>query len=335
MAETSHSDSPILAPFNFRYWEKQTFRSIYLDKPRFSPRWLIPLSGESPALPNINHLDANILTVLKLPLVNRVLRGAEKMRLLFSILTLFAPLAGLNAQSDIVAQVNHAETMDEIGRATDASHKLIKIAVLVYDDIVLQDFAGPMEVFSKARNLTHGKYEVFTVGLFEGPVETENGLLEVIPDFTISNMPHADFLIVPGASMPVIEEMLQKETLHDFLVDWSSRDDTTTVSICTASYLLADTGLLNGARATTHYFVADDFSSRFPEIKVIRDIRFVDAGRFLTSSGVTSGIDAALHIVGENSGVRFRDMISRALQYEYHVEDAWPVAPNGMRYERP
>lgn len=257
------------------------------------------------------------------------------MRLFFGVLAMFAPSVGVFAQADAADTRSHASQMDEIARTTGESHDSIEIAVLVYDDIVLQDFAGPLEVFSKARNLTQGKYEVFTVALNQSPVETENALLEIIPDYTISSMPNADYLIVPGASMPVIEQMLEKETLRDFLVDWGSREEKKTVSICTASYFLADTGLLNGRSATTHYFVADDFSNRFPEIKVIRDIRFVQEDRFLTSSGVTSGIDAALHIVSENSGTRIRDMISRALQYEFHVEEAWPVAPNGMKYEGP
>lgn len=255
------------------------------------------------------------------------------MRLLFSVLALLAPFIGAFAQSGTPELRSHAEQMDEIARTTGQSLDPIEIAVLVYDDIVLQDFAGPLEVFSKARNLAQGRYEVFTVALTESPVETENGFLEIIPDYTITNMPTAEYLIVPGASMPVVEEMLEKETLRDFLIDWGGREDKKTVSICTASYFLADTGLLNGRSATTHYFVADDFSNRYPNIEVIRDIRFVQEGRFLTSSGVTSGIDAALHIVSENSGVRIRDMISRALQYEFHVEEAWPVAPNGMKYE--
>ncbi len=228
---------------------------------------------------------------------------------------------------------SHAEQMEAV--AQGISHPPTVIAMLVYDNIVLQDLAGPMEVFSKARNLTRGKYQVFTVALSSGQIETENSLLKITPSYTIADMPPADYLVVPGASMPVIEEMLHNKTLRNFLINWAGKAGRKTVSVCTASYLLANAGLLDGRRATTHFFVADNFANRFPSVKLVRDIRFVRSGRLITSSGVTSGIDAALNIVGEISGEQIRGMISRALQYAYRVEEAWPVAPDGMSYKGP
>ena len=56
------------------------------------------------------------------------------------------PLHGLNAQSGTPDLTKHADEMDQIARVTSESHELIEIAVLVYDDIVLQDFAGPLRL---------------------------------------------------------------------------------------------------------------------------------------------------------------------------------------------
>ena len=216
------------------------------------------------------------------------------MKLKISALLLVWFSCALQAQPAAVDSADHDQMMAQIGQQAAQSQEMVEIAVLVYEDIVLQDFAGPLEVFSKATNLTHGMYRVFTVANQEGPLHTENGLLEITPDYSIANMPDADYLIIPGASMPVINELMTQSWVTDFLADWVSRENAKTVSICTATYLLAQTGVLDGKKATTHFFVADDFESMFPEVEVIRDVRFVDPGEVLTSSGVTSGIDAAL-----------------------------------------
>ena len=211
---------------------------------------------------------------------------------------------------------------------------LIEIAVLVYPDMVIQDAAGPLEVFSKAENLSGGNYRTFTVAQTSDVIATENGLLKIVADYTFDNAPEADYLIIPGASMPVINQHLADQTFSGFINDWVARDDVRAVSICTGAYLLAETGILRGRSATTHYFVADDFSELFPETKLVRDVRFVDEGDYIMSSGITSGIDAALHIVEKHSGEKTRAMIARAMQYEFQEADEWPVAPNGMRYRR-
>lgn len=224
----------------------------------------------------------------------------------------------------------HSQKMGDI--ATKVQGDTLKVAVLLFNSVVVQDFAGPMEVFSKAKNLTKGKYKIFTVGLTSGEIITENNLLKIQPDYTIDNFPKADYLIIPGASMPIINEMLKNEKLKSLICKWNNNPDIKIVSICTASYLLANAGILNNKKATTHYFVADDFTEQYPNVQLIRDVRYVDESKIITSSGVTSGIDAALYIVGIHNGEMIQGMIDRALQYNYKQNQKWPVAPKGMRY---
>ncbi|WP_109435336.1 MULTISPECIES: DJ-1/PfpI family protein [Aquimarina] len=231
-------------------------------------------------------------------------------------------------------EMNHNALMDSITRSTKNETETQKIAVLIYQDVVLQDFAGPIEVFSKAKKLTKGKYEIFTIALDTSIIRTENNTIRLKPDYSIKDMPDANYLIIPGASMPVINTLVQNNTFTNFIADWNAKEKTKTVSICTGSYLLANTNALDHKKATTHYFVADDFSKQYPKIKLIKDVRFVDEGKLITSSGITSGIDAALHIVGKHSGEKIKQMISRALQYKFHEKEDWPIAPNGMKYRR-
>ncbi|PKV50906.1 DJ-1/PfpI family protein [Aquimarina sp. MAR_2010_214] len=231
-------------------------------------------------------------------------------------------------------EINHNKMMDSITESTKGEIETQKIAILIYQNVVLQDFAGPIEVFSKARKLTKGKYEIFTVALDTSIIRTENNIIKLKADYTINNMPEANYLIIPGASMPVINTLIENNTFTNFITDWSNKEKTKTVSICTGSYLLANTNALNNKKATTHYFVADDFSKQYSQIELIKNVRFVDEKKFITSSGITSGIDTALYIVGNHSGEKIKQMISRALQYEFHEKEDWPIAPNGMKYRR-
>lgn len=229
-----------------------------------------------------------------------------------------------------ISTENHLKQMNDISNIN--KQDTITVAVLLYDDVVLQDFAGPIEVFDKAQNLTKGKFRTFTVGLSSKEIHTENNLLKITADYTLEHFPKADYIIIPGASMPIIQKLTENELLTSFLKKENADPKTKIVSVCTASYLLAKAGILDGKKATTHYFVADDFEEQYPKIQLVRNVRFVDEGKIITSSGVTSGIDAALHIVGQHSGETIQGMINRALQYTYGQNETWPTAPKGMRY---
>jgi transcriptional regulator GlxA family with amidase domain len=92
--------------------------------------------------------------------------------------------------------------------------------------------------------------------------------------------------------------------LHDWLGKvWQSAD--VTMSVCTGAFQLARVGLLKGSTATTHHEFIDKLGKEFPEIKVVRDVRFVEGEKISTAGGLSSGIDLALRVVeryfGRNS----------------------------------
>lgn len=211
----------------------------------------------------------------------------------------------------------------------------VKIAIFAYNGMTLEDFAGPIEVFSKAKNLTNNHYKIYIVGLDNKMVESENNLVKIQPDYTITTMPACDYFFLPGASIGVVDQLRANKNFQSAWISWKKRTDTSKlVSICTAAYFLGQQGLLDGKKATTHFFVAEDFAQLYPKVTVEKNVRFVDAGNILTSSGVTSGIDLALYIVGNISGANIQAMISRALQYNFHQDEVWPVAPMGMKFKR-
>jgi transcriptional regulator GlxA family with amidase domain len=82
-------------------------------------------------------------------------------------------------------------------------------------------------------------------------------------------------------------------------------------SHCVGSYLLADTGLLDGARATTHWLLAPDFAARYPKVTVTPDVLYVDHGQLVTSAGAAAGIDMYLHLLRREHGAAVANAIAR------------------------
>ena len=74
------------------------------------------------------------------------------------------------------------------------------------------------------------------------------------------------------------------------------------VSVCNGAYILAKTGLLDGLKATTFYDLLDGLPAIAPKVKVVRDQRYVDNGKFITTAGISSGIDGSLYVVSKLFG---------------------------------
>jgi transcriptional regulator GlxA family with amidase domain len=95
------------------------------------------------------------------------------------------------------------------------------------------------------------------------------------------------------------------------------------MSVCTGAFLLAETGLLDGLKATTHHDSYEAFARRFPKVSLLRGRRFVDNGKFLTAGGLTSGIDAALHVVERYRGQSATEQVAA---YMEHFSTDWKTA---------
>ena len=172
--------------------------------------------------------------------------------------------------------------------AKEQIQKPIQVAILIFDGVELLDFTGPAEVFIVA---DHGNaFKVSTVSGTTGLVTTMGGI-QVKPDATYANAPAADIVIVPGGAM---------SNVHSEGIEWlkkSSKQARITMSVCMGAFLLAKADLLDGIQATTHRWGLQGLQSAAPTCKVVRTQRFVDAGKIVTTGGVTAGIDGALHVV--------------------------------------
>ena len=190
------------------------------------------------------------------------------------------------------------------------------VAILIFDDVELLDFCGPYEVFSVASSRRDPPpFRVFTVAGEAGPVVARNGL-SVNPDFTLENCPPPDLLIVPGGQGT--RPLLKDAALLDWIREQKSRCELT-LSVCTGSLLLAQAGLLEGLRATTHWGSLDLLASLAPSTRVLADTRYVDNGRIITSAGISAGIDMSIHVVERLLGSEHAASTARHMEYDY-----WP-----------
>lgn len=175
------------------------------------------------------------------------------------------------------------------------------VLVVLFDGVQSLDVTGPFEVFAGAGPAAGdpSAYAIRTASLDGGPVRTHSGL-RLLPDTTLAAAvadgdPHT--LVVPGGEGtrrpdPALIEWLRAHAPRAGRL----------VSVCTGALLLAEAGLLDGHRATTHWTACDHLARCYPEVDVDPDPIFVRDGRLSTSAGVTAGIDLALALVEEDLG---------------------------------
>jgi transcriptional regulator GlxA family with amidase domain len=111
-------------------------------------------------------------------------------------------------------------------------------------------------------------------------------------DRDLEALEHADTVIVPGFfprddPSPVVIDALRTAAARGARI----------ASVCVGAFALAAAGLLDGCNATTHWEFADELATRFPTVRVLPEVLYVDAGQFLTSAGIAAGIDLCLYMV--------------------------------------
>ncbi|HEX6484544.1 MAG TPA: DJ-1/PfpI family protein [Ktedonobacteraceae bacterium] len=196
------------------------------------------------------------------------------------------------------------------------------VGILIFDDVEVLDFCGPFEVFSVARPLGEHSDDLrlFNVVIIaeEDRIITCRGGLLVKPHATIENHPPLDILVVPGG------QGTRRERHNQRLLDWIARQDqhtNLTTSVCTGAFLLAETGLLNNHRATTHWNSVEWMRNTYPTIEMLADARVVDEGHIITSAGISAGIDMSLHVVSRLYDLDVAAWTARRMEYDWHADE--------------
>lgn len=173
----------------------------------------------------------------------------------------------------------------------------LSIALYLFPDIEVLDFAGPYEVFTTATRVAGKRglgspFSVVSVARSRDLVRARAGL-ELRPDATFNDHSPIDVLVVPGG---VVTAELERDDVIDWIAQQHRRAQLT-ASVCTGAFLLAKAGLLDGRSATTHWEDIADLRAMFPAVHVVENQPWVDAGAIVTSGGISAGIDMSLHLV--------------------------------------
>ena len=198
------------------------------------------------------------------------------------------------------------------------SEKKKNVAIFIFDEVEVLDFAGPFEVFSVARvsDTDERLHNVYTVSMDGATISARNNL-SVNPTYSIANMPQPDILLIPGGrgTRPLVHD---EQTIA--WIKMQSAKVELMLSVCTGSLLLAKAGVLNNLEATT-YHTEYDYLTRLDETITVRaGERWVDNGTVITSAGVSAGIDMSLHILEKLYGRAKADQTATYMEYEH-----WPV----------
>ncbi len=186
------------------------------------------------------------------------------------------------------------------------------VAILVFDDVEVLDFAGPFEVFAVADELSdHRLFHTFTFATKPGTVRARNGL-KIVPDFTFEHCPPPHVIVIPGGSGR--HALMRMPSLHEWLRQ-KCRSAEIVMSVCTGSFILAAAGLLEGLRVTTHHDCLAELREFAPHLDLVASTRFTDNGRFLTAAGISAGLDCSLHVVQRLAGPAAADATARYMEY--------------------
>lgn len=171
------------------------------------------------------------------------------------------------------------------------------VAILALDQVVPFDMAAPMQVFDWTR-LPDGRPPYRIRLCAASPEVRADGGFSLRVERGLETLADADTIVVPGCSpaagptpSPVLEALRR-----------AAAAGTRIASVCVGAFVLAEAGLLDGLRATTHWVAAQELARRFPDVRVEPDVLYVDNGQILTSAGAAAGLDMCLHMIRRDFG---------------------------------
>jgi transcriptional regulator GlxA family with amidase domain len=185
-----------------------------------------------------------------------------------------------------------------------------RLGFIGFDNLTALDLIGPLEAFATANQCSGSTcYEMQVVSASGKPFRSEAGI-SLIAHSSFSDAPAFDTLLVPGGSG------LRDPAIGQPVASFLKRRAAGTrriASVCTGLFALADAGLMDGRRATTHWRFAGLIAGRFPRVVLDTDSIHLRDGKFFTSAGVTAGIDLSLALIAEDLGEKMSLMVAREL----------------------
>ena len=204
----------------------------------------------------------------------------------------------------IGTEEEHAKMMDIL--FTPAKVSIKTIGILLYDGYNTLDAMGPYHTLAEIMGA-----KTFFVAKNRGIVKNQRGL-ELIVDSSFADITSLDILVIPGGAIETL--MLTQDTVT---LNWIKEIDKTTkytTSVCTGSWILGATGLLEGKNATSNWYRGEEMMKMYGA--KFKEERYVQDGKYWTSAGVSAGIDMSLAIIDDLLGRKYTQAVMLDLEYD-------------------
>ena len=190
----------------------------------------------------------------------------------------------------------------------------MNLGIYIYENAEVLDFSGPFEVFSTAGRLAGpvDSFNIFLVAEEKVSVIARGGY-SVNPHYDFHDHPKIDILIVVGG---IHTEELKKPAVIDWIAS-VEKNAQVVASVCTGVFILAAAGLLSNLKVTTHWEDIDDLKSSYPDLTVVYSQRWVDEGKFITSGGISAGIDMSLYLVSRLASLELAEKTAKQMEFEW------------------
>ncbi|KAI9238285.1 MAG: intracellular protease/amidase protein [Podila humilis] len=188
----------------------------------------------------------------------------------------------------------------------------IKLGVLLYNGFDLLDVMGPMRVLGEELNTLN--IEIIFISHSLEPCSSSQQV-KVAPHHTLESAPKLDIFFMPGG---IGQTFYTENPTFVQLIKNRVEASTWTFTVCTGSGILATTGLIDGYAATTNKSLFEWVAATGPKVKWVKRARWVQDGKFVTASGVSAGIDAALFFVSQLTSVEKAREVATYIEYTWH-----------------
>jgi transcriptional regulator GlxA family with amidase domain len=191
------------------------------------------------------------------------------------------------------------------------------VGALLFEGFELLDVYGPLEAWGMLA--AAGAWRIVTTAEKAGPVASAQGP-HGVADHALADCPKLDVILVPGGMGT------RSGVKNDALLDWLRRraaQAEIVTSVCTGSALLARAGLLDGHRATSNKASFAWVQAQGPNVRWVKEARWVEDGKLFTSSGVSAGFDMTLAVISRLEGRETAEAIAVRMEYEWHRDATW------------
>lgn len=232
--------------------------------------------------------------------------------LLLGLAVLIASMLSPNVLAHSTHEHHAPEAQSSVGATSKAtSPKMIKkkVGLVLFSGFEALDVYGPLEVWSYVAD-----FELYMVAQEIGPIMSAQGVATVATH-SFATAPDLDVVMVPGG-LGSRSQLLNTKMLE--FIQRADKNTTYTTSVCTGSALLAKAGVLDGQRATSNkrfFFLSEQQSDK---VDWVAEARWVESGKYITSSGVSAGMDMALGLVAKEYGKKKANTLASLIEYEWN-----------------